>query len=801
MPSKHLKTLSSIVTLLILLPLLISCGSAQDKRTKFYDKGKALYEKGDYVKAQLEFKNALQIDQKFAPGYFMLGMSALKEGRFQQAYGSLSKAVELDPAASEPRIELGKVLLAGRAVERAMEQVEAVLKLDPQSKDGLLLKAAVLVTADKQSEAISLLTELLQRVPDSGELFLLLTSAYQKSKQVEMAEKTALEGIKAVPGNINLHKILAGVYAQSGRLDEAIASIKKVIELDPANFTPKFTLASLYWDKGDQQLATDLLSQQLSAVPNDEDLWANIAKFYLSKKQVDQATESLQQGIKAIPATFTLRFLLSEVYVQTGKSAQAFALLNECLALDKDPSAPNILQTKNLLAQLHLQRVEYDEAKKLIDEILAESAANIDAHFAKGLLLLAQNDGSGAVAEFRTVIQEKPQVLPAYLRLAEAHISSKEFEMAVDTLQKALKVQPGVREVMKALARVYMLDQDFGKAEQQLQEMVALDRKDIVALADLGDFYLGRGQDDKAIEIYTQIKTTAIDNPLSYLKLSQVALRKNDLPGALKILLQGYKLQSGSPYLLNSLVFVYLRQNDFASAINICQKRLQEKADDYVIMNLLAKVYAAKKDFSKAEELLLQVIAKEPLWSTAHDTLAKLYLTQGKIVEAIQKFEGMLAANPNEISTQMILGLLYEKNNQYEEAKAIYRKVIVDKPTLWAAANNLAFILSDQNKSAADLQEALGLAEKVKVQNPDSPEVLDTLGWVYYRMAKFGEAKAYLESALQKSPQNPTLNYHLGALLLATDNPQEAKEKLTAALATDDDFADRQQAEKLLEKL
>ena len=63
------------VFLVILVTL--SCGGPEQKKMKFYNKGKSLYEKGDYVKAQLEFKNALQIDPKFADAYYMLGMVAL----------------------------------------------------------------------------------------------------------------------------------------------------------------------------------------------------------------------------------------------------------------------------------------------------------------------------------------------------------------------------------------------------------------------------------------------------------------------------------------------------------------------------------------------------------------------------------------------------------------------------------------------------------------------------------------------------------------------------------------------------
>jgi tetratricopeptide (TPR) repeat protein len=97
----------------VLLALLITasfaaCGSREEKRMKFFNKGQALYEKGDYVKARLEFKNALQIDPDFARASHMLGMAEFHERNFKKAFGALSKAVELDPGLLDAHVQLGK---------------------------------------------------------------------------------------------------------------------------------------------------------------------------------------------------------------------------------------------------------------------------------------------------------------------------------------------------------------------------------------------------------------------------------------------------------------------------------------------------------------------------------------------------------------------------------------------------------------------------------------------------------------------------------------------------------------------
>ena len=92
-----MKRLILLLCIAFLSAAMVACGSQEEKKMKFFEKGMALYEEGDYVKARLEFKNALQIDPKFARGYYMLGLTEQKAGNFKNAFASFNKAVQLEP--------------------------------------------------------------------------------------------------------------------------------------------------------------------------------------------------------------------------------------------------------------------------------------------------------------------------------------------------------------------------------------------------------------------------------------------------------------------------------------------------------------------------------------------------------------------------------------------------------------------------------------------------------------------------------------------------------------------------------
>ncbi len=148
-----------MVTILFAVTIVAGCSGPEAKKMKFYNKGKALYEKGDFVKANLEFKNAIQIDPKFADSYYMIGMVSMKTGNFNSAFGNFSKAADLDPNHVKAQVEIGKLYLLGKAPDKAMEKAELVLKTDPKNEDAHLLKAAVFLIRKEYDKTLTYLDE------------------------------------------------------------------------------------------------------------------------------------------------------------------------------------------------------------------------------------------------------------------------------------------------------------------------------------------------------------------------------------------------------------------------------------------------------------------------------------------------------------------------------------------------------------------------------------------------------------------------------------------------------------------
>ena len=124
------------------LVVLAGCSSPEDKVAGFQKRGASLLEKGDVVKARLEFQNALQINPNAVPALMGMVDIAERNREWARAYGLLNKVVDLDPKHLQARVKLGKLLLASGQLDKALQSSDAALALQADNADVLAFRAA-----------------------------------------------------------------------------------------------------------------------------------------------------------------------------------------------------------------------------------------------------------------------------------------------------------------------------------------------------------------------------------------------------------------------------------------------------------------------------------------------------------------------------------------------------------------------------------------------------------------------------------------------------------------------------------
>ena len=166
--------------------------------------------------------------------------------------------------------------------------------------------------------------------------------------------------------------------------------------------------------------------------------------------------------------------------------------------------------------------------------------------------------------------------------------------------------------------------------------------------------------------------------------------------------------------------------------------------------------------------------------------------------KAIEQYEAILERNPRQVGSHMLLGTIYDMQKEAGMAEKHYRKAIEISHDFAPAANNLAYLLADQN---SNLDEALNLAQKAKEKLPDDPSVMDTLGLIYYKKGLYDSAIQEFKDSLVKLPDNATVNYHLGMAYYKKEDKQMAKNYLEKAIKIDPQLENANEVKEILNDL
>ncbi len=777
------------------------CMSKEEKKVKFYNKGMALYERTQYVKAGLEFKNALQLDPKYLDGWYMMGMIEEKKGNLKQAFGYFSKATTLNPDHIKSNLELGKIFLVAKMPEEAMGKAELVLKKEPNNDEALLLKAGILIDGIRGEEGAAILKGLLARKITKPEVYLMLFRNAMRNKDIQGGEKILLQGIAANPKALELYMTVSDFYMRTGRLADAESVLKKMIQLEPKKAIYKLNLASLYMNTQRKDQGQNLIKAILSSDPGDEDNALLVAMFYQQRGMFADVETTLKDGIAQNRKSVKLTLALSEFYVSAGKIDMAIAPLNAYLAADEDKGSKNAVKVKNALATCYMKKGEPDTADKYVDEALKVSPKDVNLHYTKGQIYLIREDGINAVSELRPVVNERPEFIQGHIALAEAHRLNGEMGLAIDTLKSAQKVNPKSVDLSLALAKAYINKNDFENAISVLQEIIESNPKFIEAHGFLGDVLAGRGDMAGAEKEYREILNKNKNSLLGYAKLAQLYAKNAQWEKAISTAGQGYSLNPESPQAFSMLAGLYVSQNKLEEARKLCVDRLMKNAGDPQVLNLLGRIFFMKKDYPKASEYAQKAIQAQPGWVEPYSLLTNIYLAQGKKDEIVRRYQEAIIKTPQNPAVYFSLGALFEKTREYDKARNIYESGLQKFPDLWPMANNLAFLLAENPRSKADLDRALVLAKKAQALKGDDAAVNDTLGWVFYRAGDMKKALKSIGKAFEQDPLNPVYNFHLGMIFYKNGELGKAKERLEAALKSPDGFAGKEEAQRTLKSI
>ncbi len=173
---------------------LAACSSRAERAKNYYEHGMEYLKKNDYVKARIEFRNALQLNRDMIEAWRALAKIDEHDHKWSELAGSLRRIVDLDKKDAKARVQLAKLYLLGGSLDQALQLTNAAVELKPQDASVLALKAAVLF----------------------------------KLKDSDGATREAHNALKIDPGNPDANVVLATQKFINGNLPGALESLANI---------------------------------------------------------------------------------------------------------------------------------------------------------------------------------------------------------------------------------------------------------------------------------------------------------------------------------------------------------------------------------------------------------------------------------------------------------------------------------------------------------------------------------------------------------------------------------------------
>ena len=147
----------------------------------------------------------------------------------------------------------------------------------------------------------------------------------------------------------------------------------------------------------------------------------------------------------------------------------------------------------------------------------------------------------------------------------------------------------------------------------------------------------------------------------------------------------------------------------------------------------------------------------------------------------VSVFERVTAKDRGKSGVSYTLAMLYERVERFDDMERLLRELIAKDPTHAHARNALGYHFADRNQR---LPEALSLIEQALRLAPNDAHIIDSMGWVQFRLGNLAAAEKYLRQAYRQQP-DAEISTHLGEVLWVAGKTEEAESFLRAAFRAD----------------
>lgn len=744
-----------LIPFVLTLLMLAGCSlSPEAAKRRYFDNGERYFQQGKFREAIILYRNAIKKDPKFGEAYYKLGEAELRRGDPRAAVAAYRRAVELLKDNELAGSRLADLYLAAYAVQRdkkdpaLLREVEdlakAMFQKDANSFQGTRLMAFLAVTKSDLPKAIELFRKADSVRPKQPELRFALIQVLARSNMPEEAEKLSLEVVSHSPKYTPVYDFLLVDYIRRNRRDDAESILKKKIENNPSI----------------------------------ADFRLQLAGFYLATQRKELSDKTAMETLATEAKDPTARLKVGDFYARTRDFGKARQIFQEGASRENDKYANYLIR----LSQINVADRKIEDARRDLETVLKRDPKNSQALSMRASLDLQFGDAArkeAAIKDLQTLIGVSPNDVIVRYNLGRAYQQKGELEAARVQFAEAVKKRPEFVAGQIALAQIYILLRDFGKALTSADDALKYAPKNLAARTLRIQALVNSGNLRQAKADLAEYRLETPDAPDLIFQDTVIDFQEGRYKEAEANLMKLRGRFPDDPRLVLGLSDVYFRAGKAQEAFKLVETEASRRPDNQALKNAAVVVALRTGHFDYAEKQLRELTAKDPKNVDHMLKLAEAFRRTQRIDEALSVLQNARKLEPSHSAVNLQLAMTLDIVGRQDQSLPLYQDVIKKEPNNVFALNNIAYILAEDGK---DLDQALTLVQRAKQQAPANDDITDTLGLIYIKKNLTDNAISIFLDLVKRQPNNPLYHYHLGMAQLQKGQRSAARQSLQTAL-------------------
>jgi tetratricopeptide (TPR) repeat protein len=529
------------------------------------------------------------------------------------------------------------------------------------------------------------------------------------------------------------------------------------------------------------------------------------AAWPVCAEDAEEAIETVEADESSASADAVFEFLVAEFAAQRGDLEGALAIYHRMARELRDPQIAHRAVEMAIRARAYgpamdsaALLLELDPESSLAREIVAALLGNegditkardtltgiLDKSRNRGGMLMQLSylfskfqDKEAVLDATKKVSARYPEMPEAHYALGVAALLASDMELAARESDVALELKPSWEQGAILKAQV-LRKASPGAVIEFYESFVARHPASAEVRMQLGRELAGERKLVEAREQFREAeKLTARDSQAAY-AIGLLSLQLEDFADAQTAFTRALKLGYREP------AAIYLGMGQAAEGLKLVDEAIgwyqKVESGDWVRAQLkIATLISHQQGLAAGREYLHRI---EP---RSDDDRIQMIQVEAQLLrdakawrETFDLLSKAVEQYPDSFELLYDRAMAAEHIDRIDVLEADLRRVIKMKPDYAHAYNALGYTLAEKTNRLA---EAKDLIEKAVKLSPDDPFIIDSLGWVFYRMGQVQEALKHLQFAYTSRP-DPEIAAHLGEVLWKSGQRDEAQKVWRAAL-------------------